>query len=303
MRILNRYSFLKILTTILRMLVLFVLTISLTYCSSNKEEDQDYIVFVPELKVCSFNIRFDNPADGFNNWENRRKAVVSFLAVESLDIFGLQEVLKNQLDYIEKSLPDYTRIGVGRDDGISAGEYAPVFFNSERFELRDSGTFWLSETPDVPSIGWNAALNRVCTYVILTDKVSGEEVHFYNTHYSHVSSTARLNSTGLILSRIDEWSENKRVILVGDLNVEPDNEVYSSIMSDGFDDSFLSNLKLGPLGTFNGFRLTGFFSRRIDYIFSKGLHAEKYVCNSIVVDNQYLSDHFPVISNLEYRPI
>jgi hypothetical protein len=128
MRILNRYSFLKILTTILRMLVLFVLTISLTYCSSNKEEDQDYIVFVPELKVCSFNIRFDNPADGFNNWENRRKAVVSFLAVESLDIFGLQEVLKNQLDYIEKSLPDYTRIGVGRDDGISAGEYAPVFF-------------------------------------------------------------------------------------------------------------------------------------------------------------------------------
>ena len=105
------------------------------------------------IKACSFNIRFDNPEDGYNRWENRRKDVVVFLGIEQPDVIGFQEVLVNQVEYLESRLTGYARVGVGRDDGVSEGEFAPVFYREERFGLSDSGTFWLSETPEVPSIG------------------------------------------------------------------------------------------------------------------------------------------------------
>jgi len=274
-----------------------IVLISLFTFSCEKEKSAENST----IKACSFNIRFDNPDDGFNNWENRRKNVVNFLGVEQPDVIGFQEVLASQLEYIETRLTDYTRIGVGRDDGVSAGEFAPVLFRTGRFELKDSGTFWLSETPEVPSIGWDAVIKRICTYVFLKDTESGKEIHFYNTHFSHVGPLARLRSAELIMNRISEESEGVRVILTGDLNTEPGSDPYNEIIDGGLADSYESDLRLGPVGTYNGFRLTGTHDRRIDFIFFRGFQSRYYVANSIVIDNQYLSDHFPIIALLEYR--
>ena len=284
------------------LLLYFVFVFSLLPSSCEKGNDLENSPnhTHPDVKVCSFNIRFDNPDDGFNQWENRRKNVVNFLGVEMPDIIGLQEVLVNQLEYIEKRLTMYSSIGVGRDDGNTAGEFAPVLFKKERFEITGSGTFWLSETPEEPSLGWDAVIKRICTYAYLTDKRTGEAIHLYNTHFSHVGELARLRSAELIMNRMNEHSANARVIFTGDFNTEPGSEPYVQIIENGLSDSYQSDLRLGPRGTYNGFRLTGTHDRRIDYIFMKGFHSKYYITSSMVIDNQYLSDHFPVIAHLEY---
>mgnify|MGYP006283954759 CR=1 FL=1 len=280
--------------------ILYLLTVTTIFilplsCSKDSHELEDGI------KTCSFNIRFDNPNDGFNQWDNRRKNVVIFLGIEKPDIIGFQEVLSNQLEYLEMRLTGYSRVGVGRDDGIDQGEFAPILYLDERFMLLDSGNFWLSETPAVPSIGWDALINRICTWVILEDQLSGEEIHVYNTHFSHVGSEARLKSAELIMDSIAVKSNDARVILTGDFNTEPGSSPYNEIIENGLEDSYDSDLRLGPEGTYNGFTLTGTYDRRIDYIFFRGFVPEYYVTNSMVIDNQYLSDHFPVIAMLEYK--
>lgn len=257
-------------------------------------------VEVENLKACSFNIRFDNPDDGYNKWENRRKNVVIFLGIEKPDVIGFQEVLVHQLAYIHQRLVDYEWVGVGRDDGAEAGEYAPVFFRKERFELNDEGTFWLSEEPDKPSIGWDAQIKRICTYAFLTDIKTGKKIHVYNTHLSHVSSKAREESVELIIDKIAGQSSGARVILTGDFNTEPGSDAYNVVIEGGLADSYESEVRLGPVGTFNGFRITGFHDRRIDFIFIHGFHSKYYVANSMLIENQYLSDHFPVLSLLAY---
>ena len=200
-------------------------------------------------------------------------------------------------------LSSYSRIGVGRDDGIEEGEFAPVFYNTDRFELNDSGTFWLSETPDIPSLGWDALIKRICTYAYLTDKRTGEEVHVYNTHFSHVGELARLRSAELILDTIMQHSTDARIVLTGDFNTEPGSGPYNQITENGMNDSYQSDLRLGPRGTYNGFRLTGTHDRRIDFIFIKGFYSRYYLTSSLVINNQYLSDHFPVIALLEYSSL
>ncbi len=279
-------------------IVIFTLIVGCIFLpASCSKESHD---FEKEIKVCSFNIRFDNPGDGFNSWENRRKNVVVFLGVEKPEIIGFQEVLANQLEYLELRLTGYSRVGVGRDDGIDQGEFAPIMYLDDRFMLLDSGNFWLSETPEVPSIGWDALIKRICTWVILKDRLSGEEIHVYNTHFSHVGSEARLRSAELIMDSIVKKSQNVRVILTGDFNTEPGSAPYNEIIENGLNDSYDSDLKLGPTGTFNGFTLTGNYDRRIDFIFFKGFESDYYVTNSMVIDNQYLSDHFPIITMLQY---
>lgn len=274
--------------------IIVYLFLSQSCSKESKELNQD-------IKACSFNIRFDNPDDGFNQWDNRRKNIVLFLGVEKPDIIGFQEVLVNQLEYLELRLTDYSRVGIGRDDGIEKGEFAPIMYLDDRFMLLDSGNFWLSETPAVPSLGWDALINRICTYAFLQDRLSGEEIHVYNAHFSHVGSEARLNSAKLILDSIAVNSQDARVILTGDFNTEPGSSPYNEFIQNGLLDSYETDLKLGPEGTFNGFTLTGTYDRRIDYIFFRGFEPEYYVTNSMVIDNQYLSDHFPVIALLKYN--
>ncbi|MGJ3234007.1 endonuclease/exonuclease/phosphatase family protein [Marivirga sp.] len=267
------------------------------------EEVEDEIISTPSLKVSSFNIRFDNPSDGSNRWINRRGDVLNFLLIEELDIIGMQEVLYSQIKFLDENLSTYQRVGIGRDDGEQAGEYAPIYFDTNRFNLLDSGNFWLSETPEVPSIGWDAVLNRICTYVRLFDTESDQEIYFYNTHFDHVGGTARLRSASLIRDSIQtKIDQGVRVILTGDLNVVPGSTPYE-VFNEFMTDSYESDLKLGPTGTYNGFNLDGSHNRRIDFIFTTGFKPMTYESVSTVVNNRFLSDHFPVISKIEYRPV
>jgi len=277
--------------------------LSFDSCNISSENNSETVKLKPQLKACSFNIRYDNPADAPNQWENRKVSVVNFLTIEDPDLIGLQEVLAHQLEYMKSRLTQYETVGVGREDGITAGEFTPVFYKRERFELTDSGTFWLSETPGKPSLGWDARIKRICTYVFLQDKQSGEPLHFYNTHFSHIGPSARTESMKLIMDSIRAKSSGMRTILTGDFNAEPDSEPYKIAVTEGFLDSYTSDIRLGPVGTSNGFNTTGPFDRRIDYILFKGFNSEYYYCGSILIKSNFLSDHFPVISLLEYRAV
>lgn len=293
----------NILYNMLTPVILSGLILLVSSCNEKSTNGNKTPVLNTELKACSFNIRFDNPADGINQWDNRRQSLVSFIAIENPDIIGFQEVMVHQLEYMETRLPQYSRIGVGREDGIDGGEFTPVLYKNERFSLIDSGTFWLSETPEIPSMGWDAVIKRICTWVILEDKNSGEELHFYNTHFSHVGPLARAESMELILDSINAKSAGSHVVLTGDFNTEPGTEPYKIAISDGFKDSYNSPVQLGPGGTFNGFNTQGPYDRRIDYVLFKGFTPEYYYCSSLLIDNIFLSDHFPVISLLKYSAL
>ncbi|MBK6265057.1 endonuclease/exonuclease/phosphatase family protein [Marivirga sp. S37H4] len=252
------------------------------------------------LKVCTFNIRFANPADGIHQWENRKEHVVNFIKAEAIDIIGMQEVLHSQITYLNEHLPNYTQVGVGREDGKQKGEYVPIYFNSEKFELLDSGNFWLSTTPDKPSVGWDAALPRIVTYAVLKNIKTQEKIHVLNAHYDHVGKIARENSSKLLSERLLGNYPNDQLILLGDFNLEPEEEAIQLITSSGLKDSYLtSEITFGSEGTFNGFEVGKVHGKRIDYIFYKNLKAKVYKVNSSVIDQTYLSDHFPVV--VEFR--
>lgn len=256
-----------------------------------------------QVKAASFNIRLDHAGDGANNWHKRKAAVAAYIESENLHIIGMQEVLDNQFQYLKNELDQYKVIGVGREDGISKGEYAPIFYRDDMFTVLDSGTFWLSESPEQPSVGWDAAMERICTYAVLKDKRNGREVHFYNTHFDHVGKEARVNSAALIMDSIAAKSAGHWVILSGDFNVEPNTEAYQTIVQTDLQDSYeQAKVRLGPTGTFNGFNPNSSHDRRIDYVFFKGFSVELYETNNLSYNNNYLSDHFPVIALMEYQP-
>jgi endonuclease/exonuclease/phosphatase family metal-dependent hydrolase len=278
----------------------------LLQCAFEKEvvKTMDNNITRDQLKVASFNIRLDHAGDGANNWHNRKAAVATYINAENLHIVGMQEVLDNQFQYLKSNLEQYRTVGVGREDGVAKGEYAPIFYREDLFAVLDSGTFWLSATPQQPSVGWDAAMERICTYAVLKDKRNGKEVHFYNTHFDHVGKEARVNSAALIMDSIAAKSAGHWVILSGDFNVEPDTEAYKTIVQTDLQDSYeQSKVRLGPTGTFNGFNPSASHDRRIDYIFYRGFSVELYEANNLSYNNNFLSDHFPVIALLGYEPL
>lgn len=256
------------------------------------------------LKVISLNIRYDNPRDGVNAWPNRKDIVVDFLEGERADIFGLQEVLFHQYSYIDSLLPEYSSVYAGRDDGKKKGEMSPVFYNSKRFKALESNTFWLSETPGIPgSKGWGAVLPRVVTWVKLYDRTSEEEHYFFNTHFSHMSDSARLMSSLILAEQVREISGNSKFVITGDFNMLPDSKAYKALTRDGgnmISDTYLIT-KSDPEGasyTYNGFKNEP-GSGRIDYIFVKeGTVIYTHETLKIKKDSIFISDHWPVKTSL-----
>ena len=186
-----------------------------------------------ELNVMTFNMRYDNPHDSANNWQFRRDRVARVIESQSIDIFGAQELLINQLNDLKGLLPGYAEVGVGRDDGAEAGEFNPVFYRADRFELLDWGTFWLSETPEqAGSKGWDGACNRLATWTVLRD-CDGRELFFINTHLDHVGETARREGVSLLLERIARLSAGRPVVLTGDFNAEPESAVIAHVTESG----------------------------------------------------------------------
>lgn len=257
-----------------------------------------------ELTVLTYNLRFDNPDDGEDAWPKRRDFLAGQLRFHAPDVFGVQEALLRQLQYLDEQLPAYGRVGVGRDDGKEGGEYSALYYRKSRFGLLDSGTFWLSTTPDVPSKGWDAALPRICTFAHLYDSVSNRKIWVFNTHFDHLGKQARSESASLILQKIKEKNPGSEpVIVMGDLNSEPGEEPVTVLNSALYDTRAVSEEPFfGPQGTFNGFRFHEPVTRRIDYIFlsGKNLIVRQHAVLSDSRDCHYPSDHLPVLAKFRF---
>ncbi|WP_245224750.1 endonuclease/exonuclease/phosphatase family protein [Pseudozobellia sp. WGM2] len=257
--------------------------------------------FGQDLKVMTYNIKYDNKNDTVNNWNDRKLPMVQLLEKYQPAVVGMQEVLSTQLEYLDKSLPVYSFVGVGREDGKEKGEFSPIFYNKDKFTLSESGTFWLSNTPENISIGWDAALERICTYALLEKKNTNEKFWVFNTHFDHRGEKARKKSVKLILKKIKEINLNHLpVVLMGDLNLQPEQkpiQILSRKMDDGLKVTEKSNE--GPIGTFNGFNLEEPISRRIDYIFTSGFNVKSYShIDERLKNGKHISDHLPVVASL-----
>jgi endonuclease/exonuclease/phosphatase family metal-dependent hydrolase len=220
-----------------------------------------------------------------------------------IDVMGTQEVLSTQLTDLLGGLPQFGYAGVGRIDGISAGEYSAVFYKKVRFELMRSGTFWLSENPTAVGVkGWDAAIERIVTWVILKERSSGKEFAFVNTHFDHMGQVARRESAKLLLSKVKEIAGQLPVFVTGDLNATPESEVVQLLVAAGnadrlTDSRAIAPTVLGPAWTFHGFGSVPLESRTIiDYIFVKNkVTLQQLKVISEMKDQLYLSDHNPVV--------
>ncbi len=256
----------------------------------------------PSLAVMSFNIRYGTAQDGENAWEHRRDLLIETIAAYDPDILGLQEALRFQLDEIGAAFPGYREIGVGRDDGAAAGEYSALLIRRERFTVEESGTFWLSDTPETPgSTSWGNRIPRVCTWAVLEDRSTGRRFAVFNTHLDHESQPSRERSTALILERIGAAAAGLPVLVMGDFNAGEDNPALTPLRSAGFVDTYrVVDTDPAGDGTFGAFRgdSTG---AKIDYILTRGgwtvRNADILRRRSGVRDP---SDHFPVVARVTF---
>lgn len=262
-----------------------------------------------EMKMMTFNIRLGTAKDGPNHWKHRRGMVFDVLRKHRPDLVGMQEVIRFQLDEILEAVPEYGAFGAGREDGKSAGEYSPILYRKGRFRVLEEGTFWLSETPEVPgSKSWDTACTRVCTWGRFADSASGRTFYLYNTHLDHVSQPARENGVALILERMRSRKHADPVFFTGDFNAGEDNPVVRKVLQSArqesgsrralvFRDSFrVVHPDEKVVGTFNRWmgRTDG---AKIDYVFvSEAIEVKSAKILHDNKDGRYPSDHYPVIA-------
>jgi endonuclease/exonuclease/phosphatase family metal-dependent hydrolase len=250
------------------------------------------------LKLMTYNIRLDIDSDGENNWSHRKEFFISQMQFYEPDIFGIQEAKPNQVIDIASALPQYNYIGIGRD-GIGLGESSNIYFKKERFKVLQNNTFWLSETPNVISKGWDAAFNRVCTYALFKDLKTKNTFWVFNTHLDHMGELAKTNGIQLILSKIATLNtQNYPVFFMGDFNSKPNEERIISLKKIMLDTKEISEEKpFGPTGTFNGFKHNEPVTEWIDYIFiskNSNFKVKKFAVLSDSKNLRYPSDHLPV---------
>lgn len=251
-----------------------------------------------DIKLMTYNIKYDKVDDSINNWNDRKEALVELIKHYEASFIGTQEVLHRQLMYIDNSLTGFSYIGVGRDDGKEKGEYSPILYDAKRFKVLKHNTFWLSETPKKISVGWDASMERICTYGLFEEKTTGKKLLIFNTHFDHRGKMAREKSSELIVQKINEINtDNLPVVLMGDLNLTPDTvpiQFLQSKLSDGQTNS--KKPFYGPTGTFNGFDQERVLDNRIDYIFVNGFEVESYShIDDRMENNKHISDHLPVL--------
>ena len=244
-----------------------------------------------QLYVGSYNIRYQNEWDAKdgNGWERRMPVICGQLNFEHPDIFGAQEVLEAQRQDMLRALPDYDCIGLGRDDGVHGGEHAAIFYDKHRLRLLDHGDFWLSETPEKPGLGWDAACVRICTWGYFKQK-KGMKFYFFNLHMDHVGKVARREAAKLVVERIRTIAQGKPVILTGDFNVDQNDEIYTIFTNSGLlNDSYeVAQMRFAENGTFNSYDPELKTESRIDHVFvSPRFQVERYgvLTNSYWVPN------------------
>jgi len=255
-------------------------------------------------QMATFNVRWDNPNDTGNLWKDRLPHVIDLVKFHKIGLFGTQEGLHHQVEQMSKGL-GYSYLGVGRDDGAQKGEYTAILFNPDQFKLLEQGTFWLSPTPEIPSKGWDAALNRICSWGKFKDN-QNKTFYVFNVHYDHIGQEAREQSSVLLTKQIEKINPKKLpVILMGDFNVTPDNAAYTTITSNPFwkDARLISKIPAyGPAGSFTGFEWERMPDGIIDHVFVNG--KIQVIRHGILTDNygkKYPSDHFPVLVEIEIK--
>lgn len=272
--------------------VLFIAALVLTGLTACKQAPQD------QLLVMSFNVRNSAAADGENCWANRAPAAAEMLNTLKPDVVGMQEVLPDQEEYLLAHCPQYASYGIGRNDGVE-GERMTVLYNTDLMEFKDGGTWWLSETPDVPSVGWDAKYPRTASWLLLKDLRCNKEFYFVNTHLDHKGVEARRNGLSMVVAKIKEMNPDVPMILMGDFNVEPGDPALEAL------DGLMLNAREVAAVTedtpsFNGYRAER--QKVIDYIYYYGFSGapEFRVVTESYLNVPYISDHYPIVASLTY---
>ena len=275
-------------------LIIAAVLMALPFTVSAQKQTRDY-----DLKVMSYNIRMGVAKDGTNSWEYRYPATALMLQDQMPDVFGVQEAFEFQIRFIEDNFADYDSVGVGRDNGKSEGEFMSIFWNKKTVKMVKWGTFWLSETPEKPSKGWDAACKRTATWALMKDKKTGKHFYYVNTHLDHRGSEARRQGLNLIVSRIDDINQKGYpMVLTGDFNMKPDDAALT-----GLEQRMQSARKIAPK-TDNHATLNlwgkGKADMVIDYIYVSGFSAcpEYHTVNEKYGQWKYISDHYPVYAKL-----
>lgn len=261
------------------------------------------VFYGQNLKIMTYNIRLNVASDGENAWPNRKDYFMSQVQFYSPDIFGVQEATPSQVIDIASGMPKYSKFGIGREEG-GTGEACTIYYKKDRFKLQESNTFWLSETPNVVSRGWDAACNRVCTYGLFTDLKTKKTFYVFNLHLDHMGEVARVKGVQVVLEKIKAINTKKYpVFLMGDFNSEPNTPQIAEIKKVMDDTRDVSKEKpFGPSGTFNNFKHNEPVTLLIDYIFiskNSGLTVQKHAVLSDSKDLKYPSDHLPVLIEID----
>lgn len=281
----------------MKKLFLFALTLALVApMSFSKAKGEP-----KELKVMSYNIRLGVANDGTNSWQFRAPATPAMLEAQKPDVFGVQEAHDFQIAFMEEFCRNYKSVGVGRENGKKEGEHMSIFWNKKTVSLLKWGTFWLSETPEEPSMGWDAACKRTATWALMKDKKTGRKFYFVNTHLDHVGKQAQKNGLKLIVDRIATINpQGYPMVLTGDFNIRPDNPALADL------DKIMQSarkiaLKTDNRNTFNGWSVKK-TAEVIDYIYVSGFSAckEYRTVTEKYLERPFVSDHYPIFARLVF---
>ena len=295
----------KLTTTLIMVVGCLLISCSISASPSTSEYSEE----ARHIRVMTFNIRYDEPRDKENAWPNRKELVASMIRFHHADLVGVQEALARQMSDLEKLLPEYAWVGVGRDDGKAGGEFSAIMYRKARFSRLDSSTFWLSETPDVPSKGWDADYPRVVTWIKIKDTSTGKLFFHFNTHFDHRGVRAREESARLLLKRIKTIAGQLPVVVTGDFNLNESaigyqiltgKTVEKEVRSESLRDArYLSQHgHHGPTSTFNEFKAL-VPEMKIDYVLVKGaVRVMQHGALSDTWDGRFPSDHLPVLAEI-----
>ncbi|MEX0929096.1 MAG: endonuclease/exonuclease/phosphatase family protein [Balneolales bacterium] len=275
------------------------LLFAMTGCTGNEAQES------ASETIMSYNIRYNTSGDGINAWPHRKDNVAEMIGIKyQAGIAGLQEALKGQIDDLQDLLPEYAWVGAGRDDGEESGEFSPIFYRPDRYNLLEHDTFWLSETPEVPgSMSWDTAITRVVTWAKFQVKDTDKEFYFFNTHFDHRGQQARLESARLLADRVSEIPDNIPVIITGDFNTRETTDVYAVMVDlpNLYDARYVSETDHeGPTSTSNNWVELRGPESRIDYIFVReGIRVLNHRFPDDRYDGRFPSDHLPVVAEIE----
>jgi endonuclease/exonuclease/phosphatase family metal-dependent hydrolase len=261
------------------------------------------------LQVMTFNIRYGTAKDGENEWPLRRAMLFDVIREHDADLVGLQEALAFQIDEILAAAPGYAAIGVGRDDAARAGEFSAILFKKDRLQVADAGTFWFSDTPEVPaSKSWGNSITRICTWARFIDR-DGRGFYHFNLHLDHQSQPSRERSTSLLRQRVAARAfPADPVIVTGDFNVGERNPALATLVSKSDASApFVDTYRVRypdetVVGTFNGFKMSNTGGEKIDYVLVQpGTEVQSAAIVRTSRNDRYPSDHFPVVARVRLQ--